>query len=131
MNQTTVYDFHESDALRLQLQQFAHQRRAQVIEQCLEDELALRMGEWSTTVNKYMEAVRRLDQLYTLSVRAVRNENLISCLKGAQIEIDRVRTRFGQIINTLESMNGININSESIERVSARGQWWELYLFYL
>lgn len=107
----------ESESLRFKLQQIAHAQRARTIERRLHDGLRRRVREWNDTVHCYMDAVRRLAQLHELAVRAVRSEHLIRCLKGANVEIVRVRSRFLLVGEMLCDLSGININAESIETV--------------
>lgn len=107
----------ESEALRLQLQQIAHQQRARNIDRRLQEGLQRRIKEWNETVQRYMEAVRLLDQLHELSVRAVRSEQLVRCLKAANLEIAHVGSRYSLVGEMLENLNGINIDAESIQTV--------------
>lgn len=108
----------ESESLRLKLQQIAHQQRARTIERRLQDGLQRRIREWNDTVQNYMDAVRLLEQLHETAIRAVRSEHLAGCVEAANIEIEQVRCRYSLIGEVLGSLNGININAESIEIVN-------------
>lgn len=111
-------DKHKSDELRLQLQQIAHFQKARANEQRLQHELNLRKAEWSRCVSSYISAVEMLDRLQSIALQAVRNENIVACLRAAHIEIATVRNSFGRVVETMGSLNGININSESIKTVN-------------
>lgn len=107
----------ESEMLRLQLQQIAHQQRARILERRLQTGLQRRVREWNETVHRYMDAVRLLDELHATAVRAFRTEQLAGCVEAANMEIERVRKRFALVNETLGSLSGVNINAESIEMV--------------